>query len=589
MIRKLFIVIFLIFFSFSFGKDRSFIIDSLRNELNNKSISDSMRFEVLADLTLNYGYVDFDSTIIYAFHALSCAEKSNCYRQIIRSNLYIANIYKKFSQYYRSLEYETNSIKLAEVNNDSLLLLKSYNSIINTYLWYTKEYDIAKIYLKKSINLANALQDSAFLITNYYRLGILYANTKKYDKSEKYYTYSLNYYQKHNDQQNIANCLNNLGDLKERAGLLQPALKYNKQALSINTEINDLQGIFINTINIASIYGKLGKHEQFFKLVEKETEKAKIEKNSYKKTALYELYYKYYEQQKDYKNSLKYFKLLMSEEKNSSNITQTSDIKRLEIKHILGKVADQKKIYELKIKNKSASLFLMTLLFILSIVIFISSVIYFLKKRKLEELKIKELKTKTELLALQYKINPHFLFNSLNSISQLVISKSGHAEDMIQNLSDLLRYTLTFANKDLVSLEDELDAVNQYLTMEKIRFQERLKFTIDSDDDLNKYFIPPMIILPLAENSIKHGISKLIENGKIYIKIFKENDYLNIFVNDNGLESDATHPIEISKNTGFGHQSIIDRLKITYHGDYKFEISNCDEKYCVKISIPINK
>jgi sensor histidine kinase YesM len=115
-----------------------------------------------------------------------------------------------------------------------------------------------------------------------------------------------------------------------------------------------------------------------------------------------------------------------------------------------------------------------------------------------------------------------------------------------------------------------------------------MDFRIECEPAAKKQFIPPMIILPLVENSIKHGISKLIENGEIFVKVYEKEDQLIIFVKDNGPESEETYPVDAKKSTGFGHQSIIDRLKITYQERFRFEISENEAVYCVKISIPIN-
>lgn len=564
-------------------------IVELQEKLNKENLSDSLQYEYLRRLEILYHEIDIDSATVYAFEALKYAEKTDDYKQLIRSSLSIAQIYKEFREVYRALEYETTALKLAEANNDSSLLLASYRSIILTHIWYSEEYDIAKIYLKKGLKLAETMASPFNKSDIHFLFGVLYAKTGEYDLAEKFYNKALIYHREKGFKIAIANCLNNLGDVKEKKGELEEALEYNLQSLEINETSGDSSGIFINTFNIASIYSKMGEDQKFFEIINKELNHAQQQENLYRLKLIYELLYMYYEMQKDYENSLKYYKLMIEQADKESESSKSIQVRRIENKHMLEKVADQEKIYQLEIKNKTTSLYFITALLIFSVFLFITSIIYFVKTKKLEELKIKELKTKAELLALQYKINPHFLFNSLNSISQLIIKKSDSAEEMIQNLSDMLRYTLTFANKDFVTLGDELEAVRQYLEMEQIRFQERLEFQIECEETLKKYFIPPMVILPLVENSIKHGISKLIKNGKIFVKIFENDRFLNILVKDNGPESEDTIPVNSKHSFGFGHQSIIDRLKITYHENHNFEISNNDDVYCVKISIPINE
>ncbi len=573
-----------------FGQD-SLInkINELKPGLGEKSTTDSLKFEIQYKLARLYKTVNFDSSIVYAYQALKTAETNNDYKQMIRSNLYIASIFADFSELFRALEYSTRSLKLAKMKNDSTLIYSSYKSIVYIYLWHSKDYDIAKIYLKKWLKLARSMNEPDKLARVHFDLGIYYVRTGNHSESEKYYLKALDYYKSINNQQNIANCLNNLGDLKEKMGELEEALEYNKKALEINQTIGDYRGQFINKFNIASIYAKMGKTDLFFSIMEEEQQNAEKEENNYRLMLIHELYYTYFKDSHQFEKALHHYQKYIDYSNAMQHNNKSLQMRRLEHKYLLDKVADQKKIYELRLQNKTSTLSFITVLLALSFFVLITIIIYFMKKRRIEELQINELKTKSELLALQYKINPHFLFNSLNSISQLVIKKSDDAEKMVQNLSDLLRYTLTFANKDMVPLEDELEAVRQYLEMERIRFQDRLTYTIHAEDEVFKYKIPPMVILPLVENSIKHGVSKLIENGEIYIKLALKQDKLMILVKDNGPQSEFETPVNKYQNTGFGHQSIIDRLKITYAGNFNFDIKTCDEEYCVKITIPTKK
>ena len=558
----------------------------LKIELTQCKDDNSKRFELLQKIAKTYQYTNFDSSMVYAFQALRMAETSGDYKNLVTANLYISTIFLEFNETYRALEYSTKALKQASLQDDYSLMSRSYSQIVKAHIWYTHEHDVVKIYLKKWLKLAEKANDEAMLTSVHFNLGIYFSQIKEFENSEKYYLKAMEYYKRIDHKENIANCLNNLGDLKEKEGKLDIALEYNQKALTINQEINDYHGIFINRFNIASIYSKTDKILEFNQILDEETVRAKKLGNHYYLMLINELYYNYYSETKNFGKALKHYKKFIHESQMLNDNQKSYRMKRLENKHLLEQASDQKKIYELNLKNKTATLYLVSSLLLLLLVIFGTITYYFMKKRKMEELEIKELKTKSELLALQYKINPHFLFNSLNSISQLIIMKSDHAEDMIQNLSDLLRYTLTFANKDLLPLEDELEAVTQYLDMEKIRFQDRLNYEIDSKLENLNYQIPPMVILPLVENSIKHGISRLIENGNIYIKLELENNYLTILVKDNGPESNNHEQVEMSKNTGFGHQSIIDRLKITYSGNYKFDLFSCEKEYCAKISIP---
>lgn len=157
-----------------------------------------------------------------------------------------------------------------------------------------------------------------------------------------------------------------------------------------------------------------------------------------------------------------------------------------------------------------------------------------------EKLKLEgELRTaalKSELSALKAQLNPHFLYNVFNTISASVPAKNEKTRRMIAELSDLFRYQLRASQVEKVAIHEELDFVNKYLELEKERFQERLNIEIDVDHDIMNEMIPPMLLQPLVENAIKHGLSSLIEGGKIGIRIKKRsNGKLAFEVTDTGV------------------------------------------------------
>ncbi|MGB3607596.1 MAG: histidine kinase [Psychroserpens sp.] len=156
-----------------------------------------------------------------------------------------------------------------------------------------------------------------------------------------------------------------------------------------------------------------------------------------------------------------------------------------------------------------------------------------------EKLKIEgELKSaalKSELSALKAQLNPHFLYNIFNTISASVPPENEKTRHMIAQLSDLFRYQLKASQVEKVTLREEIEFVNKYLDLEKERFQERLEVEIHVEDDLKNEMVPPMLLQPLVENSVKHGLSTLIEGGKISISIVKKNDKLHFEIADTGV------------------------------------------------------
>ncbi|WP_255702654.1 sensor histidine kinase [Antarcticibacterium sp. 1MA-6-2] len=155
-------------------------------------------------------------------------------------------------------------------------------------------------------------------------------------------------------------------------------------------------------------------------------------------------------------------------------------------------------------------------------------------------------------------------------------------ERMAISLSDLFRHNLNRKNEPYCSLQEEIEAVEAYLKIEQIRFDDRLDYKVDVDDTLLQYLIPRNIIQPLIENAIKHGISNLTETGKIKLEVVQNHDQMEISVYDNG----PAFPEDSVR--GYGLQSIFDILNLTYKDKAGLSLDNQPEKR-VWVSIPITK
>ncbi|GAA4817292.1 sensor histidine kinase [Litoribaculum gwangyangense] len=156
------------------------------------------------------------------------------------------------------------------------------------------------------------------------------------------------------------------------------------------------------------------------------------------------------------------------------------------------------------------------------------------KKIKLEG-ELRNAALKSELSAIKAQLNPHFLYNIFNTISASVPPENEKTRHMIAELSDLFRYQLKASQVELVPLKEELDFVKKYLDLEKERFQERLEINMDVDQDILNEMVPPMLLQPLVENSVKHGLSSLIDGGKISISIHKKEGKLAFVISDSGV------------------------------------------------------
>ena len=204
------------------------------------------------------------------------------------------------------------------------------------------------------------------------------------------------------------------------------------------------------------------------------------------------------------------------------------------------------------------------------------------RAEQLDKIRLESLVKELELKTIKSHINPHFIFNALNSIRALVDENPERARKAITELSNILRSSMHAEKVETTTLEKELSIVNDYLALELIRFENRLKISYDIDEDTLDQPIPPMMLQTLVENSIKHGISKLINGGEIIIiSDFKDNHH-EISVRNTGKLLDNINA------DGFGITSTYDRLNLLFGKNAHFEIKNIDGMVEAKIKIPVN-
>ena len=157
------------------------------------------------------------------------------------------------------------------------------------------------------------------------------------------------------------------------------------------------------------------------------------------------------------------------------------------------------------------------------------------QNRLIVENELRQAALKSELAALKAQLNPHFLFNVFNTINSTIPKEHEETRSLTADLADLFRYQLQASKADLVPLGDEIDFLRKYLHLEQARFEDRLQVSINVDESLMNYPIPPMILQPLVENSLRHGLSSLVEGGSISISIQKTQDKLHFSIADTGI------------------------------------------------------
>ncbi len=196
-------------------------------------------------------------------------------------------------------------------------------------------------------------------------------------------------------------------------------------------------------------------------------------------------------------------------------------------------------------------------------------------------------KLKAQVSALTEQMNPHLLFNSLNTIASTITSNPKSAEDMVVQLSELCRGILKSAKGDMHTLESELFLCQSYLEIEQKRFGPRVvyKIFVEASLDPKKIIIPVLLLQPLVENAIKHGLTPKKEGGKVWIEVRKEGENFKVVISDDGIGIGHS---KSSAGTGTGLANCESRIKLKYGESSKFSFTRSEEnKTIAVISIPL--
>lgn len=226
-------------------------------------------------------------------------------------------------------------------------------------------------------------------------------------------------------------------------------------------------------------------------------------------------------------------------------------------------------------------------LFLYSIlVLFYYIMIYYedIKDKSENENRLNILVKEAEIENLKTQINPHFLFNSLNSVSALTMANPEKAQEMVIMLSELLRYSVNGTKHRFVKIQEEVETMQKYIDIEKIRFGEKLQVDMQMEDECLDFYLPPMILQPLIENAIKYGKGQSGDHSYVNISIDKEGEQCCISIRNN-YDSEYVN----NAGEGIGLKNIKKRLAIMYERNYSFETYDNGKEFKAVMILPQTK
>lgn len=222
-------------------------------------------------------------------------------------------------------------------------------------------------------------------------------------------------------------------------------------------------------------------------------------------------------------------------------------------------------------------------IFLFSFVVIVQQLVHYYRNYQQKQIKATRLESelqRSKVDTLQMQMQPHFLFNALNSISALTFENSEKTRQMLIKLSDFLRYTTKYSEQQLVQLTDELSHIDQYLTIEHLRFGERLVYEKEVSKEACERFLPCLVLQPIIENAIKHGVNKSLVPVIVRLKAYVELDKLKIEIS-NTKDGDSK-----AIGTGTGLRNLSKRLSILYSERAKLIVHNSPTLFSIVIMIP---
>lgn len=494
----------------------------------------------------------------YFLEAIEYFRKQNNFQRITESYYWLAYIALYQGQPIKSIEYSQKEYNLAVGHNFTEYKIKGL-TLIGTAYDDLLDFDRSEKYLKEAYQLAVNYNEQEELINIFEYLAVLKDRLADYDSSIIYHNKALELAQQLGHEKYISKIYQNMGITYANSGSLEKGLEYYLQSYEIKKKNNfsDKVALMINLGNIGRTYKNLKEYEKAKQFLEERLQISLNYKNNrliyYSYWMLADLYYNLpnYELAWKYQLLYKKYKDLYDAENNNKYLADLQTQFETERKKTQAQILEKEnQINELKLKRKR---FLLAALIALAIsTVIIALIIYKRNKMRIQQ-KIVDLKQQN----LRNQMNPHFIFNTLNSIQYFLFKNDkSSSSKYLTKFARLLNLIFENSKSNSVSINDELEALRLYLELEKLRFKEKLEYTIEIDEniDLLDYKIPPLILQPFVENSILHGIMPKQERGNIEIELKLIDEIITCSIKDNGIGREKAMEIKMQKD--ISHKSL---------------------------------
>ena len=487
--------------------------------------------------------------------ALATAKKAKSIEFRVFSLNMLGVDYRKMDANRTALDYNHEALKLAEtVAKPSLGLRRSIavslNSMGNIYL-LLKQYDLAIERFKKSQEIERSINNELGLAINYQNIGYAIDAQGNFDEALAYFKKSLEINNKINNTFGQIICKSSIANMYIKQGKPKEAIQLIEVNLITAKKLGNKKYLSYEYLNLGWAQSKLGLYSEAEKNLNIGLEIGKKYNLSSTLSYAYSHLSELYQNKKDFKTALKYYQISDDFENKISNERTIQYVNDLIIKYDserqnneIKNLAKQNEITKLQlVKNRN--------IWIIIIVTFLllTAILYFLYRQRLLEKQKRILTLEQDVLRNQ--MNPHFIFNALNSIKHYIINnEQKNAVHYLNKFSKLVRKILESSTLKEVSLQEELETMDLYMNIENIRFSNEINYAINVDEnlDLSRIKVPPLVLQPFLENALWHGLSSKKGDKTINLSVFKPSkDFIQIDIEDNGIGRKASAKIKSNK------------------------------------------
>lgn len=481
----------------------------------------------------------------------------------------IGVIYNRLGNYLESLKYFYKALRVAEKINNETIIASCYQNIGNTQA-NLANYSLARKYFHKALKNYKKLKRTRDVASIYSLIAETYDMQSKYDKGLTYYLKVLEVSNKINDIQLKVHIYIPLSSNYMDTGKYQQAKKYLMEGLEI---CKNNQSAFMHELILIYMYlGKLNYYLEEFNISKQHLLKGlrladEIQSIHLKKNIL-EILTPVEEGLKNYKEAYENHKLFKEISDSLFNKEKSKQLIGLEIQYETEKkeqrikdLEQKTKIKDLNIQSKNLQLSQTRLYFIIvSITLLLTGIILYLFARQ-KRLRLEQKSQHIEQKLLRVQMNPHFIFNAIIAIQEYMFDTDKQKTSIyLTKFSKLIRQILENSRNEYVALEEEVNMLENYLSLQKLRqkINFEYKIIVDEDLDIEEVAIPPMFAQPFVENAIEHGIAEVPEGGKIQIHFTQENNQIILKIEDNGIGIQKS--TEIKQNTEGKHKSLATQI-----------------------------